>query len=184
MTARFLSLASAVFLLTACNSGDSFLEWDEETAAMLAAQEAAAEAAENPDVEGADEPPKLDAGVGLVMSLAILRDGGEPETGELAVAESTGTSRQAIASLASGDVCSGGLVATEGERGTFALSCESGTIWLGDYIFFTDDLGGAQIRDQSGAPGRMIYGPDVPQSGLGAAEFENLWSAREAMGGS
>lgn len=184
MTARFLSLVSAAFLLAACNSGDSFLEWDEETAAMLAAQEAAAEAAENPDAEGADEPPTLDAGVGLVMTLAIMRDSGELEMGELAIAESTGTSRQAIAALEGGDSCSGGFVATEGQRGTFALSCESGTIWLGDYIFFAEDLGGAQMRDQTGAPARMIYGPDVPQSGMGATEFDALWAARETMAGS
>lgn len=73
MTARFLSLVSAAFLLAACNSGDNLLEWDEETAAMLAAQEA--------------------------------------------------------------------------------------------------------------APARMIYGPDVPQSGLGATEFDALWAARETMAG-
>lgn len=110
---------------------------------MLAAQEAAAEAAENPDAEGASGQPVLDDGVGTVMSLAILSDGGELEMGELAIAEPTGASRKAIAAMTGGDSCSGGFVATEGERGTFALSCESGTIWLGDYIFITDDLGGA-----------------------------------------
>ncbi|MGY8997612.1 MAG: hypothetical protein ACKVH7_14305, partial [Alphaproteobacteria bacterium] len=144
----------------------------------------AAEAAENPDADGASDQPVLDDGVGIVMSLAILRDTGELEMGELAIAEPTGTSRQAIAVMTGGDSCSGGFVATEGERGTFALSCESGTIWLGDYIFFAPDLGGAQMRDQSGAPARMIYGPDVPQSGMGAGEFEGLWAAREAMAGS
>ena len=42
---RILGVALLAGLLAACNSGDSFLEWDEETAARLAAEEAAAEAA-------------------------------------------------------------------------------------------------------------------------------------------
>lgn len=176
MTARFLSLASAVFLLTACNSGDSFLEWDEETAAMLAAQEAAAEQ-EAAGQSGA----AADGDVGLVMPLAILRDSGELEFGELAVVPPSGDSRRATATMASGDICSGGLVGTGDNRGTFALSCESGTIWLGDYIFAQADLGSAVMRDHSSAPARMVYGADAADIGAGLVDFESVWASREAM---
>jgi hypothetical protein len=44
---RLTALALMAGLLAACNTGDSFLEWDPETQAMLDAQEAQAEAAKN-----------------------------------------------------------------------------------------------------------------------------------------
>ncbi len=182
MLARLASLMFVASVLAACNTGESVFEWDEETTAIMAEREAAAEQSEMDDDEDADSAPALDADVGLVVPMAILRDSGELGAGDLAVAEPTGTSRQATASLDDGDVCSGGLVATDETRGTYAISCESGTIWLGDYIFFfTEDLGAAQMRDQSGNPARMIYGPDVPKEGLDALAFEALWAAREAM---
>tara|TARA_B100000686_G_scaffold347514_1_gene436415 strand:+ start:502 stop:990 length:489 start_codon:yes stop_codon:yes gene_type:complete len=156
------ALLFSTFLLPACNTGGSVFEWDEETAA-----EASPDSEVN--VEG-----------GLLLSMGIPRDSRKLTPGRLYVVPATGPSRQVTASLDDGCCCSCGLVATEEIHGTFALSCDSGTVWLGDYVFFADDLGAAQMRDQSGAPARIVYGTDVPSSGLDAATFESLWSSREA----
>jgi len=40
------------------------------------------------------------------------------------------------------------------------------------------------MRDQTGAPARRIYGPDVPQSGMGVTELDGVWVACDAMAGS
>jgi len=180
MAFRLVVLVAAL-ALASCNTGESVFEWDEETQAIMdarAAEEEAREAGE--DGESASAMAAED-GEALTLPLALLRDSGEMSLGELAVVPPTGESRKATASLATGDVCSGGLVATDGERGTFALSCESGTVWLGDYIFFAEDIGAAQMRDQSGAPARMVYGSDVSRLDVSTEDFENLWAVREAM---
>jgi len=88
MTARLIMLLAVTGLLAACNTGESVFEWDEETAAIIAEREAAAEAAEA-EAEGeggADAAPVMDAAVGLVVPMAILRDSGELELGDLSVA--------------------------------------------------------------------------------------------------
>ena len=200
---RLLGVALLAGLLAACNSGDSFLEWDEETAARLAAEEAAAEAAAErgrmtdeeilaqaqADAEGgavtvpAAEPSADGAPAptgGLQAPLALLAADGRILQGVL-VRSDTGVK----VVWADGVSCSGGLVqesvlddGPQASEGTFALNCSDGTIWLGKYADLAPGQGAWAMRDASGAQARAVYGSDVPASPVDAPAFETIWASR------
>ena len=192
---RLTALALLTGLLAACNSGDSFLEWDPETQAILDAQAAEAEAAEargqmtdeeilaqaeagtmaEPDAAPAAAP----AG-GLQAPLVLLDAQGGIMQGMLV--RDPGSSQVQVV-WADGAQCSGGLVRESGEGdaasiGTFALNCSDGTIWLGKYADAMPGQGAWSMRSAGGTQARAVYGSDVPAEGLDAGAFEGVWASR------
>ena len=196
---RITALVLLTGLLAACSSGDSFLEWDPETQAMLDAQAAEQEAARNqgamteeeilaqaqagtenaaPEqatvapaaVEGAQTPlVLLDAQGGIMQGMLV---------------HNTQASSQIQVVWQDGVRCSGGLVEetggedTSASAGTFALNCSDGTIWLGKYADAMPGQGAWSMRSASGNQARAVYGSDVPASGMDAGAFEGVWSSR------
>ena len=192
---RLTALALLTGLLAACNSGDSFLEWDPETQAMLDAQEAQAEAAKNQGqmtdeeilaqaeagatVEAAPAAPAAAPAGAMQVPLALLDAGGVMMQGVLV---RDPASSQVEVVWADGARCSGGLVRESGEDGaaslgTFALNCSDGTIWLGKYADAMPGQGAWSMRSAGGVAARAVYGSDVAD-GMDAVTFESVWSSR------
>lgn len=177
---RYLAPLALAGLLTACNTGDSVFEWDEETAAMLAAQEAEAEAA-----EGSAEAEAAAADMGAVPEgavetpLLLLAVDGTMIQGTL-VREARST--QVRVRRSDGDNCTGGLVEQSPGSGTFALNCESGTVWFGDYSENESGDGAWTMQSSTGIAARAVYGADVAATGASPEAFETLWQARGTAG--
>ena len=184
---RLTALALMAGLLAACNTGDSFLEWDPETQAMLDAQEAQAEAAKNQG-QMTDEEILAQAQAGATVEavpagaaqvpLVLLDEGGGLMQGMLL---RDPASSQVEVLWADGARCSGGLVRESGEEGqssagTFALNCSDGTIWLGKYADAMPGQGAWSMRSAAGIVARAVYGSDAAD--LDAAAFEGVWSSR------
>ncbi len=192
---RITALVLLTGLLAACNSGDSFLEWDPETQAMLDAQAAQAEAAQAREqmtdeeilaqaeagtmAEPAAAPAAAPAG-GMQVPLVLLDTQGSLVEGVLVRDPS---SSQVEVIWSDGARCSGGLVKESGEEGaqaslgTFALNCSDGTIWLGKYADAMPGQGAWSMRSASGNQARAVYGSDVP-AGIDAGAFEGVWATR------
>lgn len=197
---RILGVALLTGLLAACSSGNSILEWDPETQAMLDAQEAQAEAARNQasmtDEEILAQAQAQEQGVApaapaavaptadaLQAPLVLLDAQGGVEQGLLVRDLAKGTTVQVL--WADGSSCSGGLVqegtladGPNASAGTFALNCSDGTIWLGKYADLMPGQGAWAMHDAHGLQARAVFGTDVPASPVDAGAFESLWSAR------
>lgn len=193
---RILGVALAAGLLAACSSGDSFLEWDPETQAMLDAQAAQAEAAANQgkltdeeilaQAEAGDQDGTAVTAVepvpvaGLQAPLVLLDANGRIMQGQLVRAD-TGVN----VIWSDGVNCSGGLVkesalddGPQASTGTFALNCNDGTIWLGKYADLAPGQGAWAMRNAQNVQARAVYGSDVPASPVDAVAFETIWGSR------
>lgn len=183
---RLTALALLTGLLAACNTGDSFLEWDPETQAMLDAQAAAAEQDAMTEEEilaqaqgqsgGADaSATTVPAARGLQSPLALLDAEGTMLRGAL-VRDAQATSRIDVL-WNDGVNCSGGLVEESDDAGTFALNCSDGTIWLGKYAEAAPGQGAWAMRNARNLEARAVYGADAETVG-DALAFEAAWSSR------
>lgn len=183
---RLTALALLTGLLAACNTGDSFLEWDPETQAMLDAQAAAAEQDAMTEEEilaqaqgqsgGADaSATTVPAARGLQSPLALLDAEGTMLRGAL-VRDAQATSRIDVL-WNDGVNCSGGLVEESDGAGTFALNCSDGTIWLGKYAEAAPGQGAWAMRNARNLEARAVYGADAETVG-DALAFEAAWSSR------
>lgn len=187
---RLTALALLTGLLAACNTGDSFLEWDPETQAMLDAQQAAAEQDAMTDEEilaqahaqegaGAANAPAatVPSAQGLQSPLALLDAEGAMLQG-VVVRDAQATSRIDVV-WNDGVNCSGGLVEESDGAGTFALNCSDGTIWLGKYAETMPGQGAWSMRNARSLEARAVYGADAEAVG-DAMAFEAVWSSRAA----
>lgn len=194
---RLTVLALLTGLLAACNTGDSFLEWDAETQAMLDAQEAQAEAARNQgtltDEEilaqangesgaAAQSTAAPAAVAGPQIPLVLLDAQGGTQRGMLV--HGSEASSQIEVLWEDGSHCSGGLVGDAGNAdtatgtGTLALNCSNGTIWLGKYASAAMGQGAWSLRSASGMQARAVFGADVPAGPVDAGAFDGLWASR------
>lgn len=191
---RILALALMTGLLAACNSGDSLLEWDPETQAMLDAQQAEAEAAAGgmtdeevlaqaqADAQGGAADQSTDAPAatapaaqGSQSPLALLDAQGTMLQG-VVVRDAQATTRIDVV-WDHGVNCSGGLVEESAGAGTFALNCSDGTIWLGKYTEAAPGQGAWSMRNARSEEARAVYGADAAEVG-DATSFESVWSSR------
>lgn len=187
---RRLAPLALIGLLAACNTGESFLEWDPETQAMLDAQAAEAEAAAGGDVVAEGEEGEMAAAAvpaampeGATQTpIVIVSDGGSVSDGVLLRNASGTRSNQVEVRWSSGVACTGGLVEQQaadesgaGAAGTMALNCDDGTVWIGDFVATDAGHGAWTLRNGSGTTARALYGDDV---GTDPAAFDALWASR------
>lgn len=185
---RRLAPLALIGLLAACNTGDSFLEWDAETQAMLDAQAAEAEAAAagGQAVEGGEGaaeavPAAMPEGA-TQTPIVIVSDNGSVSDGVLLRNASGTRSNQVEVRWSSGVACTGGLVEQQaadesgaGAAGTMALNCDDGTVWIGEFAATGAGHGAWTLRSGGGATARALYGDDV---GTDPAAFDALWASR------
>jgi len=191
---RLLVPLALAGLLAACNTGESFLEWDPETQAMLDQQAAEAEAAAGTTTAAGAEGAEGEAGGEAMAAPAAMPEGatqtpivivaadGAPSEGTLLTNASGTRSNQVQVRWASGVSCSGGLVEQAaadatgaGGGGTMALNCDDGTVWIGEYTTSGAGQGAWTLRNGSGTTARALYGADV---GADPAAFDALWATR------
>jgi hypothetical protein len=187
---RWMMPLAIAGLLVACNTGDSIFEWDEETAAMLAAQEAEAGGHARVGEDAASEiaqaaPAAMPEGATATPIVIVAADG-SPTEGTLLRNASGTRSNQIEVRWSSGTACTGGLVeqaaadeAGAGGAGTMALNCTDGTVWIGDYVATDAGRGAWTLRNGSGTTARALYGDDVAAD---PAAFDALWAARGTGG--